>query len=128
MLLEHERNYALGMDALVTVWSLNTNGIMRWAWMLWSPYALGTRTELCLGHGCSGHRMLFNTNGKPTNVSLKKSHPMAATAAATTTTTTTITTTTTTSTTTSTSTSTATTGGRKDNDVPPKDGRSREQF
>ena len=84
MLLEHERNYALGMDALVTVcsalgvdalvtvWSLNTNGIMRWAWMLWSPYALGTRTELCVGHGCSGHRMLFNTNGKPTNVSLKK--------------------------------------------------------
>ena len=52
--------------------SLNTNGIMRWAWMLWSPYALGTRRELCVGHGCSGHRMLFNTNGKPTNVSLKK--------------------------------------------------------
>ena len=83
MLLEHERkdalgmdalvrNYALGMDALVTVCSWNTNGIVLWAWMLWSPYALGTRTELCVGHGCSGHRMLFNTNGKPTNVSLKK--------------------------------------------------------
>ena len=35
------------------------NGIMVWPWMLWSPYALGTRTELWLGHGCSGHRMLL---------------------------------------------------------------------
>ena len=32
---------------------------MVWAWMLWSPYALGTRTRLCFGHGCSGHRMLL---------------------------------------------------------------------
>ena len=65
MLLERERNYDLGMDALGTVcswntngimiwaWMLwgtvcseNTNGIMIWAWMLWEPYALGTRTEL----------------------------------------------------------------------------------
>ena len=45
--------------ALVTVCSWNTNGIMLWAWMLWSPYALGTRTELWFGHGCSGHRMLL---------------------------------------------------------------------
>ena len=59
MLLEHERIYALGMDALVTVCSWNTNGFMPWAWMLLSPYALGTRTDLCLGHGCSGHRMLL---------------------------------------------------------------------
>ena len=59
MLLEHERNYGLGMDALVTVCSWNTNGIMVWAWMLWSPYALGTRTELWLGHGCCGQRMLL---------------------------------------------------------------------
>ena len=59
MLLEHERNYGFGMDALVTVCSWNTNGIMVLAWMLWSPYALGTRTELCFGHGCSGHRMLL---------------------------------------------------------------------
>ena len=59
MLLEHERNYALGMDALVTVCSWNTNGIMLWAWMLWSPYAFGTRAELCFGHGCSCHRMLL---------------------------------------------------------------------
>ena len=47
MLLEHERNNGLGMDALVTVCSWNTKGIMVWAWMLLSPYALGTRTELC---------------------------------------------------------------------------------
>ena len=64
MLLEHERNYArgmdaLGMDALVIACSWKTNGIMLWAWMLWSPYALGTRTELCIGHGCSAHRMLL---------------------------------------------------------------------
>ena len=31
MLLEHDRNYDLGMDALVTVCSWNTNGIMIWA-------------------------------------------------------------------------------------------------
>ena len=59
MFLEHERDYALGMDALVTVCSWNTNEIMLGAWMLWSPYALGTRTRLCFGHGCSGHRMLL---------------------------------------------------------------------
>ena len=59
MLLEHKRNYGLGMDALVTVCSWNTNGIMIWAWTLWSAYALGTRTELWFGHGCSGHRMLL---------------------------------------------------------------------
>ena len=42
----HERNYDLGIDALVCVCSRNTNGIMIWACMLWSAYALGTRTEL----------------------------------------------------------------------------------
>ena len=59
MLLEHERDYGLGMDALVIVCSGNTNGIMVWAWMLWSADALGTRTEFWFGHGCSGHRMLL---------------------------------------------------------------------
>ena len=59
MLLEHERKYGLGLDALVTAGAWNTNGIMVWAWMLWSPYALGTRTELWFGHGCSGHRRLM---------------------------------------------------------------------
>ena len=39
MLSKHERHYDLGMDALVTVCSRNTNVIM-------------------IGHGCSGHRML----------------------------------------------------------------------
>ena len=58
MLLEYDRKYA-------------------WAWVLWSPYvlgtrtglcsghvpwslyALGTRTEVCPGHGCSGRRMFL---------------------------------------------------------------------
>ena len=59
MLLEHERNGGLGMDALVMVCSWNTNGSMVWAWLLWSSHALGTRTSLWFGRGCSGHRILF---------------------------------------------------------------------
>ena len=59
VLLEHERNYALGMDTLVTLSSSNTNGIMLWAWILWSPCPPRTRTELCFGHGCSGHPILL---------------------------------------------------------------------
>ena len=46
MRLEHERYDGLGMDALVIVCSSNTNVILVWAWMLWSSYALGTRTLL----------------------------------------------------------------------------------
>ena len=64
MLLEHERNYGLGMDDLVAVCSWSTNGIMVWAWMLWSTYALGARTELWFGHGCSGRRMLLEHERK----------------------------------------------------------------
>ena len=45
MLLEHKWNYGWGVDAQVTIGSWNTNGIMVWAWMLRSLYALGTRTE-----------------------------------------------------------------------------------
>ena len=59
MTLEGERDYGLGMDALATVCSCNTNGIMVWAWMLWWPYDLGRRTGLRFGHGCSGHRLLL---------------------------------------------------------------------
>ena len=33
---------------------------MVWAWMLWSLYALATRTLLWSGHGCSSHRMLLD--------------------------------------------------------------------
>ena len=54
-----ERKYGLGMDVQVTACSWNTNGILVWAWMLWKPYALGTRTELWFGHGCSSDRMLL---------------------------------------------------------------------
>ena len=46
LILNLERNYDLGMDALATVCSWETNGIMIWAWMLWPPYALGKGTEL----------------------------------------------------------------------------------
>ena len=59
MLSKHERHYGLGMDALgivcshglgmdalVTVCSRKANVIMVWAWMLWSAYALQTRTTL----------------------------------------------------------------------------------
>ena len=35
MLLEHGRNYGLGIDALATVCSCNTNGPMVGAWMIW---------------------------------------------------------------------------------------------
>ena len=64
MLLEHERKYGLGMDALVTVCSWNSKGNMVWAWMLWRPYALGTRTKLWFGHGCSGDGMLLDHERK----------------------------------------------------------------
>ena len=57
MLLEQERYYGLGMDALIIVCSWNRNVIIVWAWMLWSSYVLGTRTELWFGHACSGRRM-----------------------------------------------------------------------
>ena len=56
---EHERYHGLGMDALATVCSGNTNVIMVWAWAQWQPYALGTRTLSWFGHGCSGNRMLL---------------------------------------------------------------------
>ena len=59
MLLGHERNYDLGMDALLIARIQKLNGIMSWAWMLVRPYALGTRTELGVGHGCSGDQMLL---------------------------------------------------------------------
>ena len=41
MLLNHGRDYGLGMDAIVM-------------------YALGTRTLFWFGHGCSSHRMLLD--------------------------------------------------------------------
>ena len=59
MLLEHERYHGLGMDALATVCSWNTNVIMVWAWAHCQPYALGTRTLSWFGHGRIGNRMLL---------------------------------------------------------------------
>ena len=55
MLSKRERDYGLGMNALVTVRSRNTTVIMVWAWVLWLSYALETRTELWFGHGCTGN-------------------------------------------------------------------------
>ena len=78
MLLEHEGYYGLGMDALVTVRSCNRMLSWLWAWMLWSPYVLGTRRilwfghrrmllehECChgCGHGCPDHHMLLEHEG-----------------------------------------------------------------
>ena len=62
MILERERNYGLGMDALVSVCSWNTNGIMVRAWMLCSAYDLGTRTELWFGHDALLSVCSWNTN------------------------------------------------------------------
>ena len=59
VLWKHERYYGLGMDALVSACSGNTNVIMVWAWMRWRAHALETRTLLWFGHGCSGERMDF---------------------------------------------------------------------
>ena len=49
--MEHERNYGLGMDALVAVCSWNTNGIMVWGCGMDALVAecSGTRTELRSG-------------------------------------------------------------------------------
>ena len=46
MLSDYERNYGFGTDALVRACSSNTNGIMVWAWMLWSAYVPPTQTDL----------------------------------------------------------------------------------
>ena len=48
----------LGMDALVIVCPGNMHVIVGGAWMLLLSYALGTRTLLWFGHGCSGYRLL----------------------------------------------------------------------
>ena len=46
------------MHALVAVCSRNANVIMVWAWVLWSPNALKTRTSFWFEHGCFGHCVL----------------------------------------------------------------------
>ncbi len=59
MLWEHEWNYGLGVAAVVTVCSWNTDGSMVWAWMLWSASDLETRAALWFRHGRGGDRMLL---------------------------------------------------------------------
>ena len=68
VLSEHERSHGLGMGALVSVCSWNTNAIMVWAWVLQCRYALGTRTLVWFGHGCSNDRMLLEHEPRNTNV------------------------------------------------------------
>ena len=46
---KYERNYGLGMDALITVCSWNTNGIMVSAWMLWLSHPLKDEWNYGLG-------------------------------------------------------------------------------
>ena len=50
MLSKHERDYGLGMDALVIVCTPNTNVIMVWAWMLYS-YRMLSKHERDYGWG-----------------------------------------------------------------------------
>ena len=60
---EDERYHSLGMDplvikdALVVVRTQKTNVIMVSAWIQWLSDALGTRTSLWFGPGCSGYWM-----------------------------------------------------------------------
>ena len=60
-LFEHEY-YGSGMDAQVTL----TRTVLWFAWMLWSmlwsPYALGTRTAFWLGHDALVTVCSWNTN------------------------------------------------------------------
>ena len=63
MLWEHERNYDLGMDALVTVCSWNTNGIMIWAWMLCHRMLLEHERNYDLGMDALVSVCSWNTNG-----------------------------------------------------------------
>ena len=74
-------------------WTSGTMKLVR-AWMLWSPYALGTRTLLWFGDGCSGHCMPLEQENVAKHGTVI--HALATTATITTTTTTTTTATTTT--------------------------------
>ena len=63
MLLEHEGNYGLGMDALVSVCSWNTKGIMVWAWMLWSAHSSKHEGNYGLGMDALVSVCSWNTKG-----------------------------------------------------------------
>ena len=65
MLFEHERYYGLGAYALVIVCSSNANVIMVWAWMLWSSYALRTRTLLWAWYGLAMDEVQIHILFKP---------------------------------------------------------------
>ena len=72
--LEHERDYDFGMDALVTVCSWNTNGIMILAWYECSPSLEMARPEP--PHGSTTLRRRFRVEGAQ-NLRPKRQHDMA---------------------------------------------------
>ena len=63
MLLEYERDYDFGMDALVTVCSWNTNEIMISAWMLWYHMLLEYERDYDFGMDALVTICSWNTNG-----------------------------------------------------------------
>ena len=63
MLLKHDGNYGLGMDAPVTLCSWNTNGNMVWAWMLWSAHSSKHERNYGLGTDALVSVCSWNTKG-----------------------------------------------------------------
>ena len=77
MLSKHDRYHGLGMDALVTVCSRNTNAILVSAWMHWQPLTLETQTLLWFGHGCTGRSMMVSENNHENKLKNKPKSPGA---------------------------------------------------
>ena len=74
MLLEHERDYDFGVDALATVCSWNTNGIMILAWYECWPSLEMARPEP--PYGSTTLRRRFRVEGTQT-LRAKRQHDMA---------------------------------------------------
>ena len=74
MLLEHERDYDFGMDALATVCSWNTNGIMILACYECSPSLVLARPEP--PYGSTTLRRRFRVENAQ-NLRAKRQHDMA---------------------------------------------------
>ena len=100
MLLEHERSYDLGMDALVIarsrartlLWCVhgcsghrtqsNMNVFMDWAWMFWSAHAAvaSTTRKLCiceceLSANCSAKAAPLGSYQEPSNMNISRTSP-----------------------------------------------------
>ena len=58
---KEEQDYGLGMDAMVSVCSWNTNEIVViWAWMLWFGHGCSGQRNSGLGRGCSRGTILMS--------------------------------------------------------------------